>query len=43
MRKILILPAIAVALCFAQAVAVLAQACVADKHGGLVCGEGNNA
>ena len=43
MRKILILPAIAVALYLPQAVAVLAQACVADKYGGLVCGEGNNA
>ncbi len=43
MRKVLILPAIAISLYLPQAAAVLAQGCVADKYGGLVCGEGNNA
>ena len=43
MRKLLILPAIAVALYLPQAGATVAQACVADKYDGLVCGEGNSA
>jgi hypothetical protein len=36
-------PLVLIALYVQQAAAVHAQACVADQHGGLVCGEGKAA
>ena len=43
MRRALVLPLVLLALHVQQATAVHAQACVADQHGGLVCGEGKAA
>lgn len=43
MRRALVFPLVLLALHVQQATAVHAQACVADHHGGLVCGEGKAA
>jgi hypothetical protein len=43
MRRALVFPLVLLALHVQQATAVHAQACVADQHGGLVCGEGKAA
>jgi hypothetical protein len=43
MRRALVIPLVLLALHVQQATAVHAQACVADQHGGLVCGEGKAA
>ena len=43
MRRVLTFPVVLVALVVVLTAAVRADACVADKHGGLVCGEGTSA
>ena len=43
MRRALVFPLVLLALHVQRATAVHAQACVADQHGGLVCGEGKAA
>src|SRR4029450_2832595 len=43
MHRVRVFPLVLVALYVLQAAAVHAQACVADQHGGLVCGEGKAA
>ena len=43
MRRVLTFPVVLVALVAVQTAAVRADACVADKQGGLVCGEGTSA
>ena len=43
MRRILTFPVVLIACYVAQTAAVIADACVADKFGGLVCGEGGSA
>ena len=43
MRRVLTFPVLLIALYIAQAVAVRAEACVADQKGDLVCGEGKGA
>ena len=43
MRRAPAFPLVLIALHAQQLPAALAQACVADQHGGLVCGEGNTA
>ncbi|KRQ95650.1 hypothetical protein CQ12_03425 [Bradyrhizobium jicamae] len=43
MRRALVFPLVLLALHVQQATAAHAQACVADQHGGLVCGEGKAA
>jgi hypothetical protein len=42
-RRILTFPVVIVAWHIAQTAAAMADACVADKHDGLVCGEGGSA
>jgi len=42
-RSALIFPVVLLALYASQTAAVLGEACVADQHGGLVCGEGKAA
>jgi hypothetical protein len=42
-RTVLTFPVLLVALVVAQAAPVRAETCIADKHGGLVCGEGERA